>query len=123
MTLGSERSAPMVLGSPWRFLPYAQSRSCHPPSHEVAALVRDRKSTRLNSSHSSISYAVFCLKKKKNKHISCRQFKSAIALLFRYMRQNNPPPPLQRLSVYCVITDLTGHILQAPLNALLHSRR
>src|SRR5438477_7247214 len=28
-------------------------------------LVRDRKSTRLNSSHMSISYAVFCLKKKK----------------------------------------------------------
>src|SRR5689334_23647848 len=29
--------------------------------------VSDRKSTRLNSSHSSISYAVFCLKKKKTK--------------------------------------------------------
>src|SRR5688572_32136309 len=29
--------------------------------------VVDRKSTRLNSSHSQISYAVFCLKKKKNK--------------------------------------------------------
>src|SRR2546427_5277299 len=29
---------------------------------------RDRKSTRLNSSHSQISYAVFCLKKKKKKH-------------------------------------------------------
>src|SRR6266481_8584195 len=28
----------------------------------------DRKSTRLNSSHSSISYAVFCLKKKKKKY-------------------------------------------------------
>src|SRR5690242_21514638 len=28
---------------------------------------RDRKSTRLNSSHMSISYAVFCLKKKKKK--------------------------------------------------------
>src|SRR2546430_9683746 len=28
--------------------------------------VQDRKSTRLNSSHSQISYAVFCLKKKKN---------------------------------------------------------
>src|SRR3712207_7891880 len=27
----------------------------------------DRKSTRLNSSHANISYAVFCLKKKKNK--------------------------------------------------------
>src|SRR2546430_13153222 len=31
---------------------------------------RDRKSTRLNSSHSQISYAVFCLKKKKNKSLS-----------------------------------------------------
>src|SRR3712207_8301329 len=28
----------------------------------------DRKSTRLNSSHANISYAVFCLKKKKNKY-------------------------------------------------------
>src|SRR2546430_4142642 len=34
-----------------------------------AGLLRDRKSTRLNSSHSQISYAVFCLKKKKT--ISC----------------------------------------------------
>src|SRR2546427_6625933 len=33
----------------------------------VAALSLDRKSTRLNSSHSQISYAVFCLKKKNNK--------------------------------------------------------
>src|SRR3712207_8558343 len=32
---------------------------------------RDRKSTRLNSSHANISYAVFCLKK-KNKNPSCR---------------------------------------------------
>src|SRR3712207_7865993 len=30
----------------------------------------DRKSTRLNSSHANISYAVFCLKKKKNKNIN-----------------------------------------------------
>src|SRR2546430_10973510 len=30
-----------------------------------SAAARDRKSTRLNSSHSQISYAVFCLKKKK----------------------------------------------------------
>src|SRR5690554_7621974 len=30
--------------------------------------LQDRKSTRLNSSHVRISYAVFCLKKKKNKH-------------------------------------------------------
>src|SRR5690625_7093145 len=32
------------------------------------AKIADRKSTRLNSSHVAISYAVFCLKKKKNKH-------------------------------------------------------
>src|SRR2546427_6703300 len=31
--------------------------------------IRDRKSTRLNSSHSQISYAVFCLKKKKKRQI------------------------------------------------------
>src|SRR2546430_9971928 len=31
----------------------------------------DRKSTRLNSSHSQISYAVFCLKKKKKNRIHC----------------------------------------------------
>src|SRR5688572_31931110 len=30
--------------------------------------IKDRKSTRLNSSHSQISYAVFCLKKKKKKN-------------------------------------------------------
>src|SRR2546430_12474469 len=43
------------------------------PQHVPQDLVReagalDRKSTRLNSSHSQISYAVFCLKKKKQKH-------------------------------------------------------
>src|SRR2546430_4022393 len=36
------------------------------PEREYA--VQDRKSTRLNSSHSQISYAVFCLKKKKYKN-------------------------------------------------------
>src|SRR3712207_7261500 len=33
----------------------------------------DRKSTRLNSSHANISYAVFCLKKKKNKNSCVRR--------------------------------------------------
>src|SRR5260221_10064854 len=36
-----------------------------PTLEEIIALVKDRKSTRLNSSHTVISYAVFCLKKKK----------------------------------------------------------
>src|SRR5438552_12243850 len=34
---------------------------------QLARQIRDRKSTRLNSSHQIISYAVFCLKKKKKK--------------------------------------------------------
>src|SRR5438445_536484 len=51
------------------------SRPRSPPSRSPAAVVPrrtdrasgDRKSTRLNSSHANISYAVFCLKKKKKK--------------------------------------------------------
>src|SRR5438876_8529219 len=40
----------------------------------AAGRERDRKSTRLNSSHPSISYAVFCLKKKK--HISTTAYQT-----------------------------------------------
>src|SRR2546427_11171963 len=40
----------------------------YPVFHLTAITRRDRKSTRLNSSHSQISYAVFCLKKKKKTH-------------------------------------------------------
>src|SRR2546430_13237294 len=39
---------------------------------DLAQAVRDRKSTRLNSSHSQISYAVFCLKKKNQHHSAPR---------------------------------------------------
>src|SRR2546429_8417755 len=40
----------------------------NPPTHVSKRTVRDRKSTRLNSSHGYISYAVFCLKKKKRRY-------------------------------------------------------
>src|SRR2546422_6137705 len=39
----------------------------NPPAGEMSAPEIDRKSTRLNSSHGYISYAVFCLKKKNKK--------------------------------------------------------
>src|SRR6266542_4136928 len=45
--------------------PFAYARP-HGGDRELPQEPRDRKSTRLNSSHGSISYAVFCLKKKKN---------------------------------------------------------
>src|SRR5690349_25021242 len=47
--------------------PRAANRRASRPGARVAASGRDRKSTRLNSSHVEISYAVFCLKKKKKK--------------------------------------------------------
>src|SRR6266700_7193253 len=50
-------------------LPISRTHECEDwprPSHPpTCALAEDRKSTRLNSSHVKISYAVFCLKKKK----------------------------------------------------------
>src|SRR5206468_9215105 len=42
------------------------------PSAPSAPPWRDRKSTRLNSSHDQISYAVFCLKKKKREQVASR---------------------------------------------------
>src|SRR5688572_32216042 len=51
---------------------HSQGREPHPAvprdEPERPRLLADRKSTRLNSSHSQISYAVFCLKKKKKKY-------------------------------------------------------
>src|SRR5438128_8068505 len=46
----------------------------------------DRKSTRLNSSHGSISYAVFCLKKKKHQHESVVVKRSRFSVLSRLER-------------------------------------
>src|SRR5258708_14438495 len=54
------RPGGLARGVPARSLPHPW-----PPGR------RDRKSTRLNSSHQIISYAVFCLKKKKNKNLVC----------------------------------------------------
>src|SRR3712207_8246138 len=45
---------------------------------DAADARRDRKSTRLNSSHANISYAVFCLKKKKNSHLSPPMFNNQV---------------------------------------------
>src|SRR2546421_6344173 len=50
------------------------------PIHRPGTIIGDRKSTRLNSSHDQISYAVFCLKKKTEKgpsSTSCSTMASA----------------------------------------------
>src|SRR5258707_2094143 len=57
----------VVLGVKFDSLP------TEPSAQTVMIAKRDRKSTRLNSSHANISYAVFCLKKKnKPANSSCR---------------------------------------------------
>src|SRR5258708_25441555 len=49
-----------------RSIAYGIAKACHAQGAELAfSYVGDRKSTRLNSSHQIISYAVFCLKKKQ----------------------------------------------------------
>src|SRR3712207_8416901 len=58
------------LASPWPALrgllgPGGAPRSVSIP-RRLGRIAQDRKSTRLNSSHANISYAVFCLKKKNN---------------------------------------------------------
>src|SRR5688572_32003044 len=57
--------------TPWRDV-FGASRRASPSPPTCSSPPRrragDRKSTRLNSSHSQISYAVFCLKKKKKKN-------------------------------------------------------
>src|SRR5688572_15110455 len=68
VTLKAAVSLDGRLGAPGvrtRLTGAAANRRVHRQRAEVDALgVGDRKSTRLNSSHSQISYAVFCLKKK-----------------------------------------------------------
>src|SRR3712207_7115026 len=51
---------------PIRGLPASRGSARPGPGHGSRSAGRDRKSTRLNSSHANISYAVFCLKKKTN---------------------------------------------------------
>src|SRR5690242_21199296 len=61
--------------SAWPFRAEVRSPKSEAPSSvplDPVALRQDRKSTRLNSSHMSISYAVFCLKKKKKTHTHIR---------------------------------------------------
>src|SRR3712207_6898821 len=56
----------LALGAPPRHFSVLGNRARLQNLHKFLPKERDRKSTRLNSSHANISYAVFCLKKKNN---------------------------------------------------------
>src|SRR2546429_5847615 len=62
-------------------LPYLAGLARGAAAHEARRQGRDRKSTRLNSSHGYISYAVFCLKKKKNTRSIMMERKHSSVLL------------------------------------------
>src|SRR2546430_9448432 len=67
-TLSLHDALPISARCAWRkpCAPMSASRSAPARSPPAPTCWADRKSTRLNSSHSQISYAVFCLKKKKH---------------------------------------------------------
>src|SRR5258707_11038233 len=62
-TLFRSRAASAPFGPDW---PSSKNRSWEDGPFSSSPFGSDRKSTRLNSSHANISYAVFCLKKKKS---------------------------------------------------------
>src|SRR5256885_3540043 len=70
------------------------------PFRTIAWGMKDRKSTRLNSSHLVISYAVFCLKKKKHPRSEGRRAGRpgwrASRRLYRRLDPSPGPPPHQR---------------------------
>src|SRR3712207_8690253 len=65
------RTWPLPAAEPGERRVAIPAESAAPRAHATfpdgSLIVRDRKSTRLNSSHANISYAVFCLKKKNKK--------------------------------------------------------
>src|SRR2546430_5916053 len=80
-TLSLHDALPICRGSHADISRFGGRRVVH--SRAAIAVAADRKSTRLNSSHSQISYAVFCLKK-KNKHLDqCVRCVLKPAQLFR----------------------------------------
>src|SRR5258708_14852443 len=66
-TLSLHDALPISFGYPGQLSPSATRHNAHPWTSVESSprMGIDRKSTRLNSSHQIISYAVFCLKKKK----------------------------------------------------------
>src|SRR3712207_7066594 len=67
----------------------------------ATATPADRKSTRLNSSHANISYAVFCLKKKKTTYSILN------SIPYQLLKRHNPDTHLQQIGISHVLTPIT----------------
>src|SRR2546427_3835390 len=100
----SPSSRPTCRRSPTRF---SSTRS---PSRTP----RDRKSTRLNSSHDQISYAVFCLKKKKNNqhgtHLHPHLVLTCAAQVLRLQDTCQSLPPRLPRPLRCQDLEIARHV-------------
>src|SRR5256885_8798086 len=90
-------------GARWR-------EGLHASGHLARAQHQDRKSTRLNSSHLVISYAVFCLKKKKFPYAPARQLCGRSS---EYV--SSPRPKIHIASVYLIRTLTRADNQLAPI--------
>src|SRR2546430_8696479 len=91
----------------------AAESTCVTPTRKslISLVCPDRKSTRLNSSHSQISYAVFCLKKKQ--HIEST---AKVPLRMIYQQKLNVPAPQHQTPDHPQITSIRHHALVAPIS-------
>src|SRR2546430_7699870 len=110
LLLESAASASMV---PVSTIPGRGSAS-HSGSRSAASA--DRKSTRLNSSHSQISYAVFCLKKKKKKETP---FKTAVKKKRSASFRNNQHNAI--IIAYSLTDQYTPSVLRVESASATHS--
>src|SRR5256885_8846550 len=81
------------------------------PNGLVVPVIKDRKSTRLNSSHLVISYAVFCLKKKKSNHTRSLQPTSTT--------RDFPTPPILSCSRFACSHSISSRCLLSSLYSAL----
>src|SRR5690554_7069345 len=77
--------------APFQLVGHQSAQSIEAFAHITRFVVKDRKSTRLNSSHVRISYAVFCLKKKNN-----------LLRRIRPSHENSVPPTRTNAVLTCV---------------------
>src|SRR2546430_6716771 len=80
----------------------------------IIVIGADRKSTRLNSSHSQISYAVFCLKKKKKQHTSAQRTNSSPRSSRTPHRTHTTYPPLPPISTPLHPSTAPSHTTPTP---------
>src|SRR2546430_6534324 len=85
-------------------------------SVSTSSTTSDRKSTRLNSSHSQISYAVFCLKKKKMPNLRAA---GSLAIALAVLAQLALPSVLAFVVIHGLLPLISSHFIPLQIAALV----